>query len=78
MWFNDHPPPHFHAYEQDFEAQIGIADGEILYGRLSRGARGLVKQWTEINRDALMTNWQAARTGSRKPLARIPGLGPPR
>ena len=78
MWFNDHPPPHFHAYEQDFETQAGIADGEILYGRLSRGAQRLVKQWTEINRDALMTNWQAARPDSRTPLARIPGLGPPR
>lgn len=77
MWFNDHAPPHFHAYEQENEAQVGIADGEIMHGRLSKGAQRLVKQWTEINRDALMTNWQAARPGSRKPLERIPGLDTP-
>ena len=77
MWFNDHPPPHFHAHEQDNEAEVRIADGEIMHGRLSKGAQRLVKQWTEINREALMTNWQAARPGSRKPLERIPGLGTP-
>lgn len=78
MWFGDHAPPHFHAYEQDNEAQASIADGEILHGRLSKRAQRLVKEWTQINRTALMTNWKASRPGSRRAMERIPGLDTPR
>ena len=78
MFFGDHAPPHFHAYEQDAEALVRIADGEVIKGRLSPQARRLVKEWTEINRTALMENWEASRPDSRKALQRIPGLGSPR
>lgn len=77
MYFGDHAPPHFHAYEQDNEAQVAIADGEIIKGRLSKQARGLVKQWTELNRAVLMTSWEASRPGSRRAMERIPGLDTP-
>lgn len=77
MFFGEHAPPHFHAYEQDNEALISIADGEIMKGRLSPTARKLVKEWTRINQVALMANWAASRQGSRKPLERIPGLDTP-
>ncbi|WP_414643523.1 DUF4160 domain-containing protein [Brevundimonas sp.] len=78
MYFGDHAPPHFHAYEPGNEAQVRIADGEIIKGRLSRSARGLVKEWTLINQAALMENWERSRPGLRNPLQRIPGLDTPR
>lgn len=78
MFFDDHAPPHFHAYEAGCEAQVRISDGEIIKGRLSPQARRRVKQWTEQNREALEANWEAGRPGSRKALERIPGLDAPR
>ena len=45
MYHGDHPPPHFHAAYQGFEAFVGIADGEILHGSLPRKAARIVKQW---------------------------------
>jgi hypothetical protein len=77
MYFGDHAPPHFHAYEQDNEALVRIADGEIIKGRLSRAAQRFVKEWTEINQAALTRNWEATRPGLRKELERIPGLDSP-
>lgn len=77
MFFGDHAPPHFHAYEAGNEAQVRISDGEIMRGRLSKQARGLVKEWTLINQEALIENWDNSRPGSRMPLRRIPGLDTP-
>lgn len=77
IFFGDHAPPHFHAYEAGNEAQVRISDGEIMKGRLSKRARGMVKEWTLINQAALTENWDASRPGSRKPLSRIPGLDMP-
>lgn len=33
MCFDDHPPPHFHASYQGFEAFVRIEDGEITRER---------------------------------------------
>ena len=72
MFFNDHDPPHFHARYQGFRARVRIADGEIIDGRLPPTVARVIKEWTELRRDALMRNWQAARTDGT--LERIPGL----
>jgi hypothetical protein len=32
MYYDDHPPPHFHAYYEDFEVQISIKTLEVLNG----------------------------------------------
>ena len=45
MFFNDHPPPHFHARYGEFEATIEIATLEILEGELPRRALNLVREW---------------------------------
>jgi hypothetical protein len=70
MFFNDHAPPHIHAYKDAYEARIAIETGELLSGRLPATARWLVRQWILENRAALMQNWQKARHG--EPLERIP------
>lgn len=74
MFFGDHAPPHFHAIFGEHQALVRIADGRILRGRLPTRIAGRVEQWTDLNRDALMENWDRTRPGSRLPLMRIPGL----
>ena len=45
MFYNDHNPPHFHAYYGEHEAAITIGDGEVLWGSLPRRALGHVQEW---------------------------------
>ena len=72
MYFRDHAPPHFHAIYAEHDAQIEIATGEIIDGKLPRRARSLVKQWTELHREALLNDWNLARV--EQPLEPIPPL----
>lgn len=58
MYHDEHPPPHFHAAYQGFEAFVQIEDGEILQGGLPRKAARLVRQWALDHREALMANWE--------------------
>jgi hypothetical protein len=72
MYFLDHPPPHFQAVYGEHEANVAIATGEVIEGRLPRTAARLVRQWTLAHRDELQANWDRAR--ARLPLDRIAGL----
>ena len=72
MYFDDHPPAHFHAKYGEYEAQVAIATGEILNGELPRRARALVEEWTELHRDELMDDWE--RAVRQEPLNRIEPL----
>ncbi len=72
MYLRDHPPPHFHAVYQQFEANVSIETGEIIEGRLPVAARRMVKDWALLRRDALLQNWQNARQGL--PMRKIAGL----
>jgi hypothetical protein len=65
MYFNDHDPPHFHVRYQGFRARIGIADGEIIDGRLPKTVARVLREWTALRHDALMQNRTAARTDGR-------------
>jgi hypothetical protein len=53
-------------------ARIRIADGELIDGRLPPTVARVLKEWTDLRRDALMRNWRAARTDGL--LERIAGL----
>ena len=71
MYTKDHPPPHFHAFHGEHEAQIAIETGEIIEGELPRMARRVVKEWTDANRERLAENWRRREMGL--PLERIDG-----
>lgn len=71
MYHDEHPPPHFHAIYQDFEAFVGIADGEIIRGRLPKRAARIVRQWALDHHDELVANW--ARGEALEPMEMIPG-----
>lgn len=38
MYHDDHPPPHFHASYQGFEAFVGIGDGAIIRIAAEKGS----------------------------------------
>ena len=54
MFFNDHPPPHFHARYGEFEATVEIYTLEVLEGQLPRRALNLVREWAMIHREELL------------------------
>lgn len=60
MYFDDHPPPHFHARYGEHEAQIAISTGEVLHGGLPRRALRLVEEWAALHRDELLEDWSRA------------------
>ena len=53
MYYDDHPPPHFHAIYGAHEAKIGIETLELIEGKLPRRALGLVLDWAELHRQEL-------------------------
>jgi hypothetical protein len=58
-----HYRPHIHAKNGEFEASIGIEDGETVVGELPRKQLRLVQAWIELHRDELMADWELAVNG---------------
>ncbi len=69
MFFNDHPPPHFHVQYGGDRAIITIADGEMLAGALPVAVQRRIVEWGRTNQAALLTVWERARLG--QPLGGI-------
>ena len=66
MYFLDnrhHDAAHIHARYAEFEASIGIDNGEILAGQLPRKQLRLVQAWIELHRDELVADWTLAVAG---------------
>lgn len=72
MYFNDHPPPHFHVRYAGQRALISIESLTILEGKLSPRVLGLVVEWASMHQDELMADWELARR--QAPLAPIAPL----
>ena len=72
MFFNDHAPPHFHAFYGRREAKgVSIETGQIIGGSLPAAQRRLVHEWVLRYRSELMADWALVRT--EQPPERIPG-----
>lgn len=61
MYYNDHPPPHFHARYGGHKALIEIESLTILRGRLPPRALGLVVEWGALHQEELLADWERAR-----------------
>jgi hypothetical protein len=57
MYYDDHPPPHFHAIYGEHEAKIAIESEELIEGSLPRRAPGLVLEWAKVHKQDLRDNW---------------------
>ena len=60
-----HKAPHIHVQYAEQHVVIGIPNGNILDGKLKAAKLRLVQAWLEINKDALMADWQLAVEGKR-------------
>jgi hypothetical protein len=69
MYFDDHGPPHFHAYYGDQMAIMGIETLRVLRGSLPWRALAMVLEWAFAHREELMENWDLAE--SHQPLKQI-------
>ncbi len=72
MYYNDHPPPHFHVRYNQQKAIIDIETLSILQGKLTPRVLSLVIEWATIHKTELLENWQ--RTKQQIPLEKIEPL----
>jgi hypothetical protein len=72
MYFEDHPPPHFHVRYGSAKAIFAIEPPGLLEGQLSPRTLGLVSEWAALHRNELLANWSRAR--QQEPLTRIAPL----
>ena len=72
MYYNDHPPPHFHVRYNQQKAIVDIQSLEIIAGQLSPRLYKLVQEWASIYQSELMENWEIAR--NNEPLNKIEPL----
>jgi hypothetical protein len=61
MYFDDHPPPHFHARYSGQEAQIGIEPLALLEGKLPPRVLGYVFEWAALHQAELTADWDLVR-----------------
>ena len=72
MYYDDHAPPHFHAYYGKSAAVIEIETLRMREGKLPRRALALVLEWTADHRDELVEDWRLAE--NHQPLNSIESL----
>jgi len=63
MYYDEHNPPHFHATYGEFTAEISILDLNLIIGKLSSRALGLVVEGASLHQDELMSNWRCIENG---------------
>ena len=61
MYWDDHNPPHFHAFYAGEQALIDISSPSLFAGKLSPRALGLVIEWATLHRQELLADWHRAQ-----------------
>lgn len=61
MFYNEHNPPHFHAYYNEFQVEIRIDTLDVLKGNLPKRVLNLVIEWAIDNRAELLNDWELMR-----------------
>jgi len=72
MYWEDHNPPHFHAFYAGEMALIDINTLSLFSGKLSPRALGLVIEWGTLHQEELLADW--CRAQEQNPLVRIEPL----
>jgi hypothetical protein len=72
MYYDDHPPAHFHAIYGEYEVKINVETLEVIEGKLPRRALGLVLEWATLHRGELRENWVKGQ--DHRPLVPIDPL----
>lgn len=58
MYWDDHAPPHLHAFYLDKEAMIAIQSGDLLAGELPKRAHRIVREWIIEHQAERLSNWE--------------------
>lgn len=66
--YNDHHPPHFHAWYGDYKITITIEEG-IVEGKMPKRALKMIFEWMEIYKSELFEDWENAK--NKQPLNKI-------
>ena len=61
MFFDDHSPPHFHAWAVGRIARVRIDSLEVLSNDLTRKQIAMTLAWAALHQDELEENWRRAR-----------------
>jgi len=72
MYYNDHPPPHFHVRYNKQKAIIDLNNLSILQGKLSPRVLGLVVEWATLHQAELIENWERAK--NQQPINKLEPL----
>jgi hypothetical protein len=72
MFFDDHNPPHFHAFYGEHEVLIDINLLAVFAGSLPPRALGLVIEWATLHQTQLLKDWALAQ--NQQPPERIAPL----
>lgn len=72
MYWNDHNPPHFHAYYAGDEVLIDIQTLSVFAGGIAPRAVGLVVEWANLHQEELLADWNRAQ--AQEPLEKIEPL----
>jgi hypothetical protein len=62
MYYDDHPPPHFHAVYQGNQVQVDINRLAVIEGSMPRRALTLVLEWGALHQSELRLAWEQAST----------------
>lgn len=62
MNFNDHVPPHFHAWYNhgEFKVSVNIQNG-IVKGEMPGRALKMILEWLDLHREELLVCWEMTR-----------------
>ncbi len=72
MYWDDHTPPHFHAFYAGEQALIDIRTLSLFAGQLPPRALGLVIEWANLHQQELLADWRRAQ--GQEPLKKIAPL----
>ncbi len=61
MFYNEHNPPHFHAFYNEYQVEISIQTLEVMKGSLPKRVLALVIEWALEHRGELMNDWELMR-----------------
>lgn len=60
MYYDEHQPPHFHAYYNENKALFDF-NGNLLEGKMPTKQAKLIQAWAIIHEEELKANWNLSR-----------------
>ncbi len=62
MYWDEHPPAHFHVKYGSMWAAIDIRTGELVDGMLPQKKLKKIDEWRRLHTEELLKNWEIVRS----------------